>query len=389
MSRRLVLRLAFGALALLVLAVGGALLWGSWYWREDIRRTLLDPGEPFQTYRPPPAPDYARPSSWAMLPANPAAPSPSAPPADVFFVHPTTYDGGGDWNAPINHEDAAERLARVMLPNYAGPFERAGRVFAPRYRQASLYAYSLTLRDDARDARAFAYGDVLRAFRTWRGSWDRGRPLILVGADQGGALVARLVREEVQRDPVLLQRLVAAYMIETVVPADVFAADSPLPACTTRAQARCVLAWRSAATDDEGARARILDRALVWGQEGQLTNLGQRPALCVNPLLGAASDAPALARLNLGAANATDLEPGVRPAFLAHQVAAQCVGGLLRVSRPESPSLRPELGWADRRRAAPYNVFYADIEADALARLGALAAAQPADRSASSARSNR
>ena len=50
-----------------------------------------------------------------------------------------------------------------MLPNYAGPFVRVGRLFAPRYRQASLFA-QLTLRDDARDAREFAYGDVRRAF---------------------------------------------------------------------------------------------------------------------------------------------------------------------------------------------------------------------------------
>ena len=39
-----------------------------------------------------------------------------------------------------------------MLPNYAGPFARLGRIFAPRYRQASLYTL-MTLRDDAREAR--------------------------------------------------------------------------------------------------------------------------------------------------------------------------------------------------------------------------------------------
>jgi hypothetical protein len=45
------------------------------------------------------------------------------------------------------------------------------------------------------------------------------------------------------------------------------------------------------------------------------------------------------------------------------------------VSRPESPSLRPSGGWAERRRAAPYNLFYADLEADAQARLAALSRA--------------
>lgn len=371
MKTRTALKIALGVAGLLVLGVGGVLLWGSWYWREDIRRTLLDPGQPFQTYDPPPAPDYRRPASWALLPET-VEPVAGDPPADVFFVHPTTYDGGGDWNAPIDHADAAERVQSVMLPNYAGPFARVGRVFAPRYRQASLYSF-LTLRDDARDARAFAYNDVLAAFRHWRRTFDRGRPLILVGADQGGALVARLVVEQVKPVPGLRDRVAAVYLIETVVPADEHSAQSLVPACASREQVGCVLAWRSADSDDTGARARILDRALVWAAGGQLVNLGRRPALCVNPLLGRTGEDLAPSRLNAGAANATDMEWGVRPAFLAHQVSAQCLGGLLRVSRPESPSLRPSLGWADRRRAPPYNVFWADLEADASGRVAAMA----------------
>lgn len=368
--RRGAVRIA-GALG--VAAAAGVLLWAAWHYFEDIRRTWLDPGLPYQTYDPPPAPDYRRGDAWALLPAA-AEPRPGDPPVDVFFVHPTTYDGGGDWNAPIDHRGAAERLEEVMLPNYAGPFERVGRVFAPRYRQASLYSF-LTLRDDARDARAFAYNDVLQAFRHWRRTWDRGRPLILVGADQGGALVARLLAEQVEPVPGLRERLAAVYLIETVVPADQHGAGARTPACTAREQAGCVVAWRSAPAADSAARARILDRALVWGGGGMLINLGRRPALCVNPLLGRTGSELAPSRLNTGAANATGLERGVRPAFLAHQVSARCEDGLLRVSRPESPSLRPSLDWADRRRAPPYNVFWADLEADALRRSAAMTAA--------------
>ena len=35
-------------------------------WRGDILRAGLDPQVPFQTYQPPPAPDYARPEAWAL-----------------------------------------------------------------------------------------------------------------------------------------------------------------------------------------------------------------------------------------------------------------------------------------------------------------------------------
>ena len=142
---------SFRRIALTLVGVLAVLLTvAAFIWREDILRTGLDPKVPYQTYRPAKAPDYAQRRAWALLPANPDKTSPGDPPADVFFVHPTTYDGGRHWNAPIRQDEAERSLQEVMLPNYAGPFVKVGRLFAPRYRQASLYT-QLTLREDARD----------------------------------------------------------------------------------------------------------------------------------------------------------------------------------------------------------------------------------------------
>lgn len=352
--------LAVGAGVFLVL-LGVAVV----VWRDDILRTALDPKVPYQTYEPPAAPDYGQRGAWALFPENPDR----WQPADVFFVHPTVYDGGRHWNAPLNDPKAERVLQRTMLPNYAGPFARVGRVFAPRYRQASLYAY-LTVREDAQEARRFAYGDVREAFRWWRDHQNRGRPLILVGVgDQGGLMAERLLREEIAADPALLERLAGAYLIDALAPADRYGPSAVVPACAQRDQVRCVVGWGQAIEGDtEGAQTRLA-RALVWGPGNTLEPLEGRPALCVNPLLGAATDAQAEARLNLGAANATGVEWGTRPAFLSRQVSARCEGGLLRVSKPRSPSLRPTGSWADRKKALPFNLFYADIEADAQARV--------------------
>jgi hypothetical protein len=343
-------------------------------WRNDILKALLDPELPFAVYKPPPPPNYGALSAWALAPGPVRA---GDPPADVFFVHPTTFDGGRNWNGPIGDRRAERILTRVMLPNYAGPFARAGRVFAPRYRQASLFT-SLSLFDDAVEAREFAYGDVRAAFRAFLGRIGAARPFIVVGAEQGGALAARLVRDEISADPDLSRRLVAAYFIETVVPADAYGANSPTPACADRARTGCVVAWISAPWVDFGKVQRILNRALVWNPKGALVGLSGRLPLCVNPLLGAASDADAPPRLNRGAANATGLEWGARPGFMARQVGARCQDGVLRVSQPRSALLRPSGGWAQRLRAAPYNLFWADLESDSKAREAAwLAASLP------------
>ena len=349
--------------ALLALSVAAA-----FYWREDILRTALDPKIPYQAYTPPRAPDYGSPKAWALLPGDPMRPQPGEPPADVFFVHPTTYDGGAHWNAPIRQTRADRTLQRVMLPNYAGPFLRVGRVFAPRYRQASLYSL-LTLREDAREARAFAYRDVEAAFRWYLAHAPSGRPIVLVGVEQGGTLVERLARE-MARDPAIKARIAAVYVIDAYTPADLYGLGAPLPACSRKGEAGCVVGWM------EPRRADMATvRPLTWTELGELEPPGDRPALCVNPLWGAATTAEAPARLNLGAANATGVEWGTRPAFLTRQVSARCENGVLVASRPKSASLKPSGSWADRRKAKAFNLFYADLEADAEQRVAALGAA--------------
>lgn len=351
-----------GAVLFLALILSAAFIW-----RFDILSNALDPKVPFLTYHPPPAPDYGQRSAWALLPKDAESAAPADRAVDVFFVHPTTFDGGRDWNGGIDQPKAQRFLTRVVIPNYAGPFDRVGRVFAPRYRQASLYTY-LTLRDDARDARRFAYGDVLQAFRTYLTRYGQDRPFIIVGVEQGGSLLSRLLREEIATRPDLKRRLVAAYLIETVVPADEYAPDAQLPACERKGETGCVAAWASAQEGDFQTVQELLGRSLVWDGADQLINLEHRDPLCFNPLLGGVTLERAPARLNLGAANATGLEWGARPAFLQRQVSARCENGLLRTSKPKSSALRDSGSWADRRKVDAFNLFYVDLEADALAR---------------------
>lgn len=357
------------------LIVGGAVflalfLAAAFYWRSDILQAALDPRTPFQTYRPPTAPDYAKVSSWALIPDRAQVWNDRDLPADVFFVHPTTFDGGEEWNGPIDDAKSDRLLTRVMLPNYAGPFYRVGRLFAPRYRQASLYS-QLTNRDDAREARRFAYGDVRTSFQYYMKHYNQGRPFLIVGVEQGGLLAARLVRDEVIGQHSRVRQVAGVYLIDTVVPEADYGPGAPLPACSARQQARCVVAWQSVLGADPSAGLNRLERAQIWRGD-QLDDLGQQPALCVNPLIGAKSNQRVEAQANLGAANVTGLEWGARPAFLARQVDTQCEGDGLLVSKPRSPSLTPSGGWADRLKEPAFNLFYADLEADAQARVVSL-----------------
>ena len=182
--------IGYAGFALVFLIVAAAAVW-----RGDILQAGMDPEVPFQTYDPPPAPDYQQASAWAMQDAGIDGSGPAA----VFFIHSTTYDGGEEWNGPIGDVRADDYLFRVVIPNYAGPFARSGRLSIPRYRQGSLYT-RLTLRDDAREARAFAYRDIEAAFEVFLARHPTG-PIVIAGVEQGGELADRLVRERIVGDP--------------------------------------------------------------------------------------------------------------------------------------------------------------------------------------------
>lgn len=330
-------------------------------WRGDILRAGLDPQVPFQTYEPPPAPDYADPRAWALLDAR----APGSGAANVFFVHSTTFNGGRHWIGAIGDPKADAYLYRVVLPNYAGPFARAGAVSAPRYRQASLYT-RLTLRDDAREARAFAYGDVVEAFDAWLARHPSG-PIVLAGVEQGADLLDRLIRARIAPDAAVRDRLVAAYLMDTIIAAENLPVS--IPPCIDRSQIHCVVAWSQVGDRDDGAARRRLRRATVWDERGHLVNLADRAAVCVNPVTGGAGEEQVPARLHRGATNATGLEWGARPALMAREVETQCRDGLLRHTWPDLESFRETGNWADRRKARPYNMFYGDLEADVAERL--------------------
>ena len=344
--------------------------------RDDIRLAAMDPGKPFQIYTPPPAPDYDRAEAWRLLPEGPGKPGE----ADVFFLGPTTYSGADHWNSPIDDPDSDEVFRRVMAPNLVGPFAGTGRIFAPRYRQAGLYSFT-TLREDAREARRFAYVDAEASFLSFLARSGPDRPILIVGVEQGGVLAARLLAEIGSR-PAVSHRLAGAWLIDTVTPAD----SPPLTPCMSPEQTGCLAAWAWAYVDDETHARDLQDRSLVWSGP-DLVNLGERLPLCYNPLLQATTDKAAPARLARGATNATGLEWGARPPFVTRQFSAQCIKGVLRVSRPEARMLRPFGSWEDRLRTPGFNLFYADIEADARTRLAAFNAlrrlsspSQPASR---------
>ena len=337
-------------------------------YRDDIFQHIQDPGQPFQTYVPPIAPIYTESESWLSLPDLSQDPYSLEAKGDVFVAVPSVYRGGEHWNLPWK-ERKRNKLKTIIRPNYVAPYGDAGRLFAPNYRQASLYAF-MTNREDAQFAQDLAYEDIKKAFVYFLEQSPPERPIVLVGHNQGASHIHRLLAEFFQDD--LKDRLAVAYVIDHPLPLDAFdSALSGLKPCLSSEDIGCIVAFGSFTSKDKVIAERFTERLLVHNGR-TYESIANRPTLCVNPLLWTTSEDYAPARLHLGGVAAEGLDPDIDPAPLTKQSGAQCQDGLLLVDKPKSKSLRRPLKVGGKFRTLPSNLFYEDLKQDAKRRVDLL-----------------
>ena len=115
------------------------------------------------------------------------------PQADVFFIHPTTYLDNATWNARFDEDGFTGRQLEDAVVRYqVSTFNGCCRIFAPRYRQATLSVF-VNPSDDSNKALDLAYSDVVRAFDRFIEKENNGRPFILASHSQGSLHATRLL----------------------------------------------------------------------------------------------------------------------------------------------------------------------------------------------------
>ncbi|MEP6513174.1 MAG: DUF3089 domain-containing protein [Parafilimonas sp.] len=206
------------------------------------------------------APDYSSLFYWAAHPwKKDLADSVPAPlkknyhpdsAVDIFFIHPTSYTGEQKefgWNAPVDDSAINQKTDNRSILYQASIFNEAGRVFAPRYRQAHLSAYYT--HDTATALTAFdtAYEDVKAAFQYYMENYNNGRPIIIASHSQGTTHAKRLLKEFFDGTP-LQNKLVVAYIVGMFVEPDCFTSIKP---CTAPSQTECFCSWRTYREDYE------------------------------------------------------------------------------------------------------------------------------------------
>ncbi len=186
------------------------------------------------------------------------------PAADCFYVYPTVSQ---DPEANSDFEAAEGEEINTVL-NQAARLTGACRVYAPIYRQRTLTALSGAVESDD-STRTLAYDDVADAFIHFIANDNDGRPFVLIGHSQGAGILDELVRQEIDGEPLLRDRMLSAILLGTSVTADGY---ETIPPCATTTDVNCVVSYssyRNTAQPMPGAFFGSVD---------------EQPALCVNPV---------------------------------------------------------------------------------------------------------
>ena len=288
--------------------------------------TCITPHKNFSCYAPPSVPDYSLLKNWAALPqikdSADVVPKGSDlkdeqenAQVDVFFVHPTMYYKSKSWNADLDDAKVNRLVDIYPIRQQASVFNNCCKVYAPRYRQATLAAF-FDQHGNGKSALDTAYSDVKKAFQYYLKNYNHGRPIIIAGHSQGSFLAARLVKDFFDIDPELKKLLVAAYLIGGNVGEKMF---DHIPVSDSATQTGCIIAWHSRKyetnfnpPDKKTVRACGYENCDKY--------------ICVNPLTWKRDTAYAPKSLNLGGVPSSfdRIDVGITDAKISPQVVLWC-----------------------------------------------------------------
>ncbi|MEM9263267.1 MAG: DUF3089 domain-containing protein [Pseudomonadota bacterium] len=346
-----------------VLCVTAALVF---FLQDNLVRFLIKPSAPFEVVPTPAPPDYQEQAYWHLWPVNEEPHG-----AEIFLLHSATYYSPDFWNSPLDDEKSLEETITNALPNEAGPFFLAGRVFVPKVRQATKAA-EFTHKYQGMAARKLAFTDAAASFDVFLRSVEEDRPIILVGYGQGADLIAGLLKRGLgSEDATLRKRLAAAYLINTSVDRASFASVD-LPICGSKRDVRCGVAFNTFEASNERDAATARRRAISWSNALEPISSAFPELVCVNPVTWKTDDAPSNQGDHLGAASATGLQLKERPPAVPNSVTAQCKDGILVVDPPTQSYLRRQKYLLAKWRVPAFNIFFYDLAENAAIRAAAM-----------------
>jgi hypothetical protein len=311
MDARRILLAGLAVLAISLIAPAGASAKVVWLCKPGMRANPCEPSLTTTVF----SPDGKRLGVQHVKPAKRRR-------ADCFYVYPTV----SDQQQPQATQVVDDVLRSVALQQTAR-YSRDCRVFAPVYRQTTIYGLlnPQTVTDGMREQ---AYADVRQAWRAYLRRYNHGRGVIFVSHSQGSFVLRRLIAEEVDGRPAARKRIVSALLLGGNVlvkkGADRGGDFKHVRACRSRNQLGCVIAFSTYnATPPANS---FFGRTALPGREVLCTNPAalRGGAGKLSPVYSTKPFAPSVIGLQANAALATLPHPRTPWATFPRGVTGRC-----------------------------------------------------------------
>ena len=160
---------------------------------------------------------------------------------DVFFVYPTIYTKGNQWNADINDEKLNDEIEKLALNNQANVFCGMANIYSPLYRQMHIHGY----KDNTNGIKAFdiAYKDVRNAFIYYLNNFNNGNRIVLAAHSQGTHHLQKLFTDFLLDNDSILEKIELSYLIgDRSIQAF---SIKDYPHCEKPTELNCFLSWNT------------------------------------------------------------------------------------------------------------------------------------------------
>ena len=158
---------------------------------------------------------------------------------DVFFIYPTSYVRGDQWNADIADKKINRKTHNNAIKYQSSVFCGLANVYAPIYRQIHIHGYN----DNNNGVKAFdvAYKDVERAFKYYLKHYNNGNRIVIAGHSQGTNHAEKLFTDFLLKNDSILKKVELSYMIGMPIHSLI----KEYPACENPLDRYCFLSWRT------------------------------------------------------------------------------------------------------------------------------------------------
>ncbi len=165
---------------------------------------------------------------------------------DVFFIYPTIYTKGDQWNADVNNEKLNKKINNTSIAYQASVFTGIANVYSPLYRQMHLHGYNVNNKGvnqlhNVYKAFDLAYEDVETAFKYYLKHFNKGNRIVIASHSQGTNHAEKLFTDYILLNESVLKKVELAYLIGMPI----HKLKNKYPPCDRPNDLNCFLSWRT------------------------------------------------------------------------------------------------------------------------------------------------